>query len=194
MGTDLVRLTETLGQGFLAAFVVIAVLVGIVCLLDRIAPGDQQPRQKPPKPRPSPPPPPPPRDDAPIVITGHDENGIVRVALGNRKSPVLLDENHLPVVPTPQPSIRLSPPGTKVELLPAYAWHCQDCGTENFCRGFSPELPEEEEREMKSKMGIEPWDQGELLMVPAKVTCKYCGRSFPTEDWRDRDELPGNPG
>jgi hypothetical protein len=94
--------------------------------------------------------------------------------------------------------IRLEPSkaGTldaEVELTPAHAWHCPVCDAENFCRGCAPELPEEEEREIKMSLGYEPWEEGCILIAPNEVTCSECGRSFRTRDWRaesdDGDEL-----
>jgi len=57
----------------------------------------------------------------------------------------------------------------KIELLPAYWWHCWDCGAENYGRMVSAEgiAPEEED--------------GEWLLAPETVTCKDCGAEFETE-------------
>ena len=68
----------------------------------------------------------------------------------------------------------------KVELLPAYCWHCENCGRENFERGIVAEMSDEDEVGMKEEFGIEPWEDGNFMMMPEKVTCPHCNEDFET--------------
>jgi hypothetical protein len=67
-----------------------------------------------------------------------------------------------------------------VTLNPAYSWDCPECGAENFERGIVPEMSPEELAATKAEMGIEPWDEGSLMMMPTQVTCRGCGVKFAT--------------
>ena len=67
-----------------------------------------------------------------------------------------------------------------VVLNPAYSWDCPDCGAENFVRGIIPEMSEIEYKVTKADLGIEPGDDGEIMLMPEEVTCCDCGGTFPT--------------
>lgn len=64
------------------------------------------------------------------------------------------------------------------ELLPAFLWICDDCGTENFERTVVAEMSPEELIEMKFEKGIEPMQDGNFLTMPPFVECKHCGSQF----------------
>lgn len=68
----------------------------------------------------------------------------------------------------------------EVELRPAYVWDCPSCGVEQFHRGLVPEMDEEEERELRERLGIEPWDTGCWTMMPKNVKCTECGKEYLT--------------
>lgn len=67
-----------------------------------------------------------------------------------------------------------------VTLNPAYSWDCPECGVENFERGIVPEMSPEELAQTKADMGMEPWEEGEIMMMPTSVVCRGCGASFAT--------------
>jgi len=67
-----------------------------------------------------------------------------------------------------------------VELHPAFVWDCPECGTEHFERAVVPEMSDEERRELQDEHGVQPWDEGDFLMMPMKVACPRCGRAFDT--------------
>jgi len=73
---------------------------------------------------------------------------------------------------------------TTVEMHPAYQWDCPDCGRENFERGLVPEMSDEDAQEILEEMGIEPGDEGCIMVMPPDVQCRHCGGTFETE--RDR--------
>ena len=66
----------------------------------------------------------------------------------------------------------------QIELRPAYAWDCEECGREQFSRCIVPELNAEEIEELKQEHGIERWELGEFQMMPTTVNCKDCGAVF----------------
>jgi hypothetical protein len=43
----------------------------------------------------------------------------------------------------------------------------------------------EELQEARSELGIEPWEEGELVRIPDTVTCRNCKQQFRCEDARD---------
>lgn len=69
-----------------------------------------------------------------------------------------------------------------VVLRTAYAFDCEDCGRENFGRSLALECSPEEEEELRLNHGIDPWDTGNWVQRPDKVTCQFCGAEFETEE------------
>ena len=72
-----------------------------------------------------------------------------------------------------------------VVLRPAYAWDCPDCGRENFCRGMIPDLPEDELEALRKEQGIEPWEEGDFVMMPEQVQCQHCHAVFDATHLKD---------
>jgi hypothetical protein len=58
----------------------------------------------------------------------------------------------------------------KVELHQAFFWDCPECGLEMFERGVVCENIEE----MRGEYGIEPWVEGDFVLMPQEVECKNC--------------------
>ena len=74
-----------------------------------------------------------------------------------------------------------------VELRPAYVWDCPECGREVFCRGLVPEMSAEATEELQAEHGIQPWDEGDFVMMPTEVVCPHCGNSFETVHFSDEE-------
>ena len=75
----------------------------------------------------------------------------------------------------------------KVEMNPAFMWDCPECGRENFARAIVPELSDEERMEMCQDYGIDPWDEGNWMTMPEKVTCHACRKEFEAVHYGDDD-------
>jgi hypothetical protein len=66
---------------------------------------------------------------------------------------------------------------SRVELVPAFAWTCPDCGSRNFVEGVLAELTPDERREAEEVLG-----SGDFVARPDEVTCYgRCGRTFVVE-------------
>lgn len=72
-----------------------------------------------------------------------------------------------------------------VELRPAYAWDCPDCGREVFERGVVPEMSPEDAAELRQEAGLEPHEEGDFVMMPEGVVCPHCKAQFWTQHFRD---------
>ena len=72
-----------------------------------------------------------------------------------------------------------------VNLRPAYVWDCPECGIENFCRGIVPEMSDEDLEELRSEQGIQPWEDGDFVMMPDEVQCEACNRVFTAQHLKD---------
>ena len=70
-----------------------------------------------------------------------------------------------------------------VELRPAFAWDCPECGREQFARTIVAELSSEEIVQLKEQFGADPWESGYFLTRPNTVTCADCGHVFTTCDF-----------
>jgi len=81
----------------------------------------------------------------------------------------------------------------KVELHPAHTWDCPDCGKENFCRGVTVEMTEEDIAGQIEMYGGEPedWRTGHWITKPDIVTCVHCGVEFETEDMMPLEDEDG---
>lgn len=76
----------------------------------------------------------------------------------------------------------------KTELRPAYAWDCDNCGIENFCRGIIPEMSQEDLNQLREEHGVQPWETGGFVMAPTTVTCKSCGSDYITTHYSDEEQ------
>lgn len=72
-----------------------------------------------------------------------------------------------------------------VVMRPAFAWDCPECGCENFARGMVPDLPEEQLVAMRDEQGIEPWEDGDFVMMPERVKCDHCGAVHEATHFKD---------
>lgn len=61
-----------------------------------------------------------------------------------------------------------------------YTYDCESCGRENLVRPCVADLPAEDMQEARSLLGIEPWEEGDVITMPDEVTCKFCGTVFAT--------------
>lgn len=75
-----------------------------------------------------------------------------------------------------------------VELRPAYAWDCPECGRELMARAIIAELSEEDLEDLKIDHGIHPWETGNFVEVPDKVTCPHCKITFTADYYGTEDE------
>lgn len=65
-----------------------------------------------------------------------------------------------------------------VELRPAYAWTCNECGRDNFCNGIIAEFSPEDLEELRQEHGIESHETGDWMSMPETVTCQHCQAEF----------------
>ena len=76
-----------------------------------------------------------------------------------------------------------------VELRPAHAWDCPECGRENFARCIVASLPPDELAIAKERFGFSEEQEGCFLTKPDFVTCMWCHTMYETCDYeRDCDE------
>ena len=71
----------------------------------------------------------------------------------------------------------------KVEMRPAWAWDCPECGVELFARAIVPEFSEDELAQLKADAGDDWNDADFCVMSPLRVECTECGREFETIDY-----------
>ena len=74
-----------------------------------------------------------------------------------------------------------------VEIRPAYAWDCLQCGREVFTRAVVVEMNPEDEREMREEIFGDQEDPGCLVNIPEEVHCPYCGERFGIELYNNPD-------
>lgn len=74
-----------------------------------------------------------------------------------------------------------------VELRPAYAWTCPECGTDHFCNGIVVELSPEEVAELREQHGVESHATGDFMTIPTSVTCPQCYTEFETMHFHEGD-------
>jgi hypothetical protein len=72
-----------------------------------------------------------------------------------------------------------------VVLHPAYFWDCPECGRENFSRGIVPEMSDTDRDELRNDYGVQPWEEGDFVMMPDSVECQYCHAVFATTHFKD---------
>lgn len=75
-----------------------------------------------------------------------------------------------------------------VELHQAFSWDCPICGREQFARCITADLPEDEMAEAKQALGVEPWEDGQLVQAPDTVTCRICETRFCVSDQDPNEE------
>lgn len=75
-------------------------------------------------------------------------------------------------------------PKAKVELWPAHGWTCDECGRDNFCRGVTMEISEEDRVMFLAEFGDDTPD-GQWMLAPEHVECVHCGAAFDTESQDD---------
>lgn len=96
------------------------------------------------------------------------------------------------------------------ELHSAFAWDCDHCGTENFCRGTEGDVDEsaissldDEQVDQRLSIHLEtneyteiesedddgeseglvdaPWLQQKIVLAPPSVKCQKCGTGYQTQ-------------
>ena len=67
----------------------------------------------------------------------------------------------------------------RVELRPAWAWTCHECGKDNFCRAI---VPCSLEGLLPDGLDVEEFEGGEWVTKPNSVECEHCGVEFGVED------------
>lgn len=75
----------------------------------------------------------------------------------------------------------------RVELRPAFAWDCPECGVETLIRAIVPEFSPEDLHELRDEHGVEPWNAGHFVEMPKHVVCPSCKRTFATQAFGDED-------
>jgi len=75
-----------------------------------------------------------------------------------------------------------------VELRPAFAWDCPECGREQFARAVVLEMGDVEFSENKAEFGIPQEVEGLFLAAPTVVVCEYCGYEFETIEYGTEDD------
>jgi len=73
-------------------------------------------------------------------------------------------------------------------LVVVYVFDCDNCGRENLVRPIRPELSEDERLQARQDLGIQPWEDGELCMMPEETECFFCGTKYRTVDVRCEDD------
>lgn len=73
----------------------------------------------------------------------------------------------------------------KAELRPAWAWVCDECGGENFCRAVVAELSDEDREEVEEEHGVESGRTGDWVTTPDDVWCRHCGEFHLVEQPED---------
>ncbi len=68
-----------------------------------------------------------------------------------------------------------------IELRPAYAWDCPNCGREVFCRAMVLEMADEDQRQIREDFFGDPDDKGFFMSVPKKVKCGWCNTEYGVE-------------
>lgn len=63
-------------------------------------------------------------------------------------------------------------------LFPAYHWECQECGCDNFEKGYIPELDDDQLQELKEEMGMEDSTADYIVGMPEEVTCQFCDKTY----------------
>lgn len=74
-----------------------------------------------------------------------------------------------------------------VELRPAYAWTCPECGRDNFEAAIVWEGSEEEEAELRDEHGIEETATGDWVRGPERVECPHCEADFATHHFGEQE-------
>lgn len=67
-------------------------------------------------------------------------------------------------------------------LTVVYEWTCDACGTLNITRPVTCEFTDEDKDEIRAEHGIDPDEQGDLVMMPTTVKCKSCAERFKARE------------
>lgn len=72
-----------------------------------------------------------------------------------------------------------------IELRLAYAWTCENCGTNNYAEGLVIEADSDTMAELRDDHGIQPWECGDFIEMPDIVMCLGRGEQYATIHFRD---------
>lgn len=72
-----------------------------------------------------------------------------------------------------------------IELRPAFAWDCGECGRENFERGIVMEQDAESLATLREEWGVPEDVSGDFVTTPKVVKCKYCSTEFKVAHFRE---------
>jgi hypothetical protein len=73
------------------------------------------------------------------------------------------------------------------ELRQAYAFDCDDCGTENFVRAVVVEMADDVRERMQEDLGVDGVT-GDWVTIPSSVTCACCGARYRAVEVGQKDE------
>lgn len=73
----------------------------------------------------------------------------------------------------------------KVELIPAFSWICDKCGSWNYDNCVLYECDEKEMNNFRKEHNVENDDMVHLFRNPDVVTCKKCKEQYITVDYGD---------
>jgi len=74
----------------------------------------------------------------------------------------------------------------KVELYPAHAWDCPECGAHQFEHGVVFEPSNEDRDFMVDEYGIDPLlEMGFWTTIPEEVACSECNKTFKTKYYEE---------
>lgn len=74
-----------------------------------------------------------------------------------------------------------------VVLRQVWKWQCFACGCVNIVDPPPTEFTDEERAEMLEENGLNDADTGEFVMMPEKVVCFACNKSYDV----DMSDIPG---
>ena len=75
-----------------------------------------------------------------------------------------------------------------VEVRPAYAWDCNECGHENYERAIVYEFSPEELADTTGELSPEGAVTGEWISHPDEVKCRACGREYTVIDMNQEQD------
>lgn len=75
----------------------------------------------------------------------------------------------------------------KVDIFAAFSWICPTCGKRNFVRGVTIERTAEDDKVLRSELGLSEWEDlpeemCDLIMAPSVVKCKHCSERFEVNE------------
>lgn len=75
----------------------------------------------------------------------------------------------------------------KVELRPAYAWDCDQCGRENFVNGIVITQTCLDQGSCEDA-GVDEDESGDWMLMPDRVMCSECRAEFETQHFHEADQ------